>query len=117
MFRRSGLHILNERGKAVDVSGGVDVENRNIIVHNKHNGLNQQWDIMYVDAMKPDPKKGELNKDFGLYVQRPFHIVSQMPTHKYLDIIGRGLVIKTPNGRSSQVFWFDQRSKTIKSQW
>jgi len=42
----------------MDVSGGVDTENRNVIMWNKHNGLNQQWDIMYVDEMKPMPKKG-----------------------------------------------------------
>jgi hypothetical protein len=41
---------------------------------NKHNGLNQQWDIIYVEDMKAEPKTGELNKDFGLYVNRPFHI-------------------------------------------
>jgi hypothetical protein len=36
----------------------------------------QQWDIIYVDAWKGEPKKGELNEDFGFYVERPFHIVS-----------------------------------------
>jgi hypothetical protein len=66
--------------------------------------------------MKADPKKGELNPDFGMYVQRPFHIVSMMAAHRYLDILGRNLVIKTPNGFDTQVFWFDQKSKTIKSQ-
>ena len=66
--------------------------------------------------MKPEPKKGQLNARFGLYVQRPFHLVSFLPKHRYLDIIGRNLVIKTPNGKKTQVFWFDQKSKTIKSQ-
>ena len=66
--------------------------------------------------MKPDPKKGELNKHFNLYVERPFHIQTRLPSGRYLDVLGRNLVIKTPNGRKSQVFWFDQRSLTIKSQ-
>ena len=65
--------------------------------------------------MKPEPKKGQLNEEFGLYVERPFHVVSQMTGGRYLDLIGRNLVIKTPNGRKTQSFWFDQRSKTIKS--
>jgi hypothetical protein len=58
----------------MDVSGGVDAENRNIIMWNKHNGLNQQWDIINVKDMKPELKKGELNKRYGLYVERPFFI-------------------------------------------
>ena len=116
MFRYRGANLINDKGKAVDISGAVDAENRNLIVHKRHGGLNQQWDIKYVDSMKPEPRKGQKNTDFGLYVQRPFHIVSQMHKHRYLDMVGRNLVIKTPNGRKTQVFWFDQRSKTIKSQ-
>ena len=49
---------MNEKGKVLDVSGGHDTENRNIIVHNKHNGMNQKWTIGYHDTIKPDPKKG-----------------------------------------------------------
>ena len=90
--------MVNERGKVVDVSGGSDTENRNIIVWKRHNGLNQQWDIVYKDAMKPEPKKGQLNRYFGLYVERNFHVVSRLGKRRYLDIINRNLVIKTPNG-------------------
>jgi hypothetical protein len=56
------------------------------------------WDITYVDAIPPEPKKGELNKEFGLYVERPFHIVSGMRTGRYLDVIDSRLVVKTRNG-------------------
>jgi len=45
----------------MDVSGGYDRENRNIIMYRKHNGINQQWDIIYVDEMPAEPKKGEMN--------------------------------------------------------
>ena len=58
MFRVKGAWIMNEKGKVLDVSGGHDTENRNIIVHNKHNGMNQKWTIGYHDTIKPDPKKG-----------------------------------------------------------
>jgi membrane carboxypeptidase/penicillin-binding protein PbpC len=34
---------------------------------------------------------------------------------RYLDILGRDFVIKTPNGRNTQKWYFDQRSLTIKS--
>lgn len=35
---------------------------------------------------------------------------------RYADIINNNVVIKTSNGFTSQVWYFDQRSKTIKSQ-
>jgi hypothetical protein len=115
MFKYEDSHIVNERGKCMDVSGGVDAENRNIIMWNKHNGLNQQWDVIYVEDMKPEPKKGEMNDDFNLVVERPFHIISELPSHRFLDLIGRNVVIKTPNGFNTQTWWFDQRTKTIKN--
>jgi hypothetical protein len=106
---------VNERGKVMDVHGGSDTENRNIIAWKKHNGLNQQWDIVYADEYPGEPGKGELNSDFGLYVERPFYIVSEMKSHRLLEKInGSQFGIKTRNGRQSQVWWFDQRSLTIR---
>lgn len=92
----------------MDVSGGSDTENRNVIMYNKHNGLNQQWDIIYVDEMKPEPKKGELNTDFNFIVERDFHIQTRMSSGRYLDRVGNNVVLKTPNGRSTQVWYFHQ---------
>jgi hypothetical protein len=78
---------VNERGKVMDVDGGQDVENRNIIVWNKHGGLNQQWDVIYVDEYPAEPVKGELNEQFGLYVERPFYITSELGEHRLLTTI------------------------------
>jgi hypothetical protein len=97
-----GAWLINERGKVMDVHGGRDEENRDIIVWKKHNGLNQQWDLIYKDKYPRDPKKGELNKDFGLRVGITFYIVSAMKSGRYLDLIsGRNLVIKTRNARNT----------------
>jgi hypothetical protein len=53
---------------------------------------------------------------FGLYVERDFYIVSALGEHRYLDLINnRSIVIKTPNGRNTQRWYFDQRSLTIKT--
>lgn len=102
MFRKDGAFIVNEKGKVFDVSGGVDTENRNIIVHQKHGKINQQWDVIYVDEWKGEPTKGQLNEDFGLYVDRTFHIVSQLASNRYLDLINnRDFVIKTSNTRKT----------------
>jgi len=116
MFRMKGAFLTNDKGKVMDISGSVDAENRNIIVWNKHGKINQQWDLIYADEYPEEPKKGELNEDFGLYVERPFYVVSQMNSHRYLDLINnRNFVIKTPNGRSTQIWWFDQKSLTIRT--
>jgi hypothetical protein len=71
---------------------------------------------VYVDEWKGEPGKGELNEDFGLYVERDFHVVTQLSSGRYLDLINnRSIVIKTPNGRNTQRWYFDQRSLTIKT--
>jgi hypothetical protein len=116
MFRYRSGFVQNERGKVMDVHGNRDEENRDIIVWNKHGRLNQQWDLIYKDQYPKDPTKGQLNKDFGLIVERDFYIVSRMRSGRYLDVVdGRNIVIKTRNGRNSQRFYFHQQSLTIKT--
>lgn len=106
---------MNERGKVLDVSGGKDRENQNIIVWNRHNRMNQRWVIVYADKDEPEPKKGELNKEFGLYVERSFYVISGLSSGRYLDLRGRSLVIRKFRGQTSCQWYFDQRTKTIKS--
>jgi hypothetical protein len=87
LFRRRGAFIMNERGKVMDVHGGRDEENRNVIVWKKHGGLNQQWDVVY--KWKAEPKDGQFNKDFGLTVGRTFTLRTLLRSGRNLDIIGR----------------------------
>jgi hypothetical protein len=118
LWYRKGTQIQNERGKVWDVQGGIDNENRNIIAYNKHGKVNQQFDVVYKDQWKGEPTKGQLNKDFGLYVDRTFYIVSRMGQGRYLDIINnRNIVIKTRNGRKTQKWYFHQQSLTIKTRY
>ena len=118
LFRFEGGLIVNDHGKAIDVDGGLDSENRNIIVWNKHGKKNQLWDIVYADDYPEEPTKGDLNKNFGLYVEREFVIISELKAHRQLTIIdGRNFAIKTANGMKQQIWWFDQKSKTIKSKY
>jgi hypothetical protein len=104
------------KGRYLDVKGGQDAEGRHIRSENGSKKLSQEWDIIYADDMPDEPKKGELSEDFGLYVERPFHIVSQMPGRRYIDVIdGKKVVIKTTNSFDSQVWYFDQVTKTIRN--
>lgn len=115
MFRLKGEHIVNEKGQVLDVQKGEDSEGSSLVVANASEAISQRFELLYVDNDKPEPKKGEFNKDFGLYVDRPFQVVSKMGDGRYLDIIGSSVALKTRNGGSSQSWYFDQQSKTIKS--
>jgi len=122
MFRVEGTHIMNGlEGKetAVSILNNVDTESKHITVNEKADDrISQEWEVVYADEWKGEPGKGELNEDFGLYIQRPFYIVSAMQSHKYLDLISnRNMVIKTSNGRKTQIWWFDQASYTIKTKY
>jgi hypothetical protein len=119
MLRVEGTHIMMEKGWALSVQSNTDNENRHITANEKPDDrIAQQWEVVYADEWKGEPGKGELNEDFGLYIQRPFYIVSAMDSHKYLDLINnRNMVVKTPNGRNTQIWWFDQQSYTIKTKY
>jgi len=99
-------HIVNERGKVLDVQSALDMENRRIILHRAHKGDNQRFKIIYVKDMPAEPKKGELNKNFNFIVERPFHFQTRMKSGRYLDRIGNNVVLKRPNGRNTQVWYF-----------
>jgi hypothetical protein len=107
---------VNEKGKVLDVAGHRDKQHNNIGAYRLHNGLNQQFDLIYADEMPDPPRRGELNTDFNLFVERPFYVKSGLPRGRYLDIIGRNMVIKTPaETRKTQLWYFDQKTKTIKN--
>ena len=106
--------MVNEKSKVLEVQDqklNTDAENRNIQVANRdksNNNLRQQWEIVYADEYS-EPKKGELNEQFGLFVERDFYIVSALPTGRYLDLINnRNMVQKVANGRRTQVWYFHQ---------
>ena len=102
----------------MDVTGAKDAENSNVQVWSKNGNIEQQWDVVYADEYPKEPIKGELNTQFGLYVDRTFYIVSELNNHRYLDLINnRDMVIKTRNGRKTQTWWFDQKSLTIKTRY
>jgi hypothetical protein len=87
------------------------------MVNNRGGDIRQQWEVVYVDQYR-EPKKGQLNEDFGLYVERDFYIVSAQGSGRYIDLINnRNMVIKTQNGRRTQVWYFHQQSKTIRTRY
>jgi hypothetical protein len=60
-----------------------------------------------------DETKG-YSKDWGWHINREFHIVSDFADGKFVDLYSNRAVLKTPNGRDSQVFRFDMQYRTLK---
>lgn len=49
-------------------------------------GENQRWKIVYrEDLDKHWLKKGDFSEEHGLYVDRPFYIMSRLPSRRYLE--------------------------------
>jgi hypothetical protein len=118
MFRlKDGNYITSEKGnKVISVDGGLDNENRNLVMEQRNGKIHQRWRVVYVEDYEEEPTKGQLNKKFGLYVDRDFYIVSALPKGRYLDLINnRNMVVKTQNGRKTQVWYFHQQSLTIRT--
>jgi hypothetical protein len=99
----------------MDVSNGVDAENRDIYMTKFHGRTSQQWDLIYVKDWKGEPTTGEWNRDYGFIVNKDFYIISTLGRGRYIDYLGRNLVIKTQNGRTSQKWYFHQPSRTVRS--
>jgi hypothetical protein len=119
MFRlKDGHYMTNEKGKVWTIQGGHDNENVMIVSEPRKDKISQRWRVVYVDEYEEEPKKGELNKKFGLYVERDFYVTTQLSSGRYLDLINnRNMVIKTRNGRNTQVWYFHQQSLTIRTRY
>jgi hypothetical protein len=52
----------------------------------RKNSKNQQWTIVYLDGKKEEAKDG-LNTDFGLYINRPFYLISKMSMRRVVTIV------------------------------
>jgi len=50
--------ITNEKGKVIAVDGGLDNEQRNIVVEPRNGKVGQRWRVVYVDEYKGEPTKG-----------------------------------------------------------
>jgi len=59
-----------------------------------------------------------LNEDFGFQINRPFYIITKMPSRRVAEAVrgGGNVVLKTlRKGAKPQQFQFDQKRKTIVS--
>jgi hypothetical protein len=101
----------------MDVSGGHDHENRNVIMYKKNGRINQQFDLIYVDEMPKALGKGDMDPEMGMRIETDFHIISRMNSKRYLDRVGNDVVIKTPNARTTQIWYYHYKTRTIRSKY
>lgn len=114
-YDKSGAFVNVKDGRALDVSGNRDRENQNIILFKRHNSLNQQWDITYLDTLKADIKDGEYSPQFGMYIGKNFSIKTKLGSGRFVDVIGDQVVLKSRSTRASQKWFFDFKTRTIKN--
>jgi len=120
MFRysdslRAFVNVKNS--KVLDVSGGRDEEGRNVQSWKKNGSDAQKWSIIYVDEAAKTRTKG-MNKEYGFEINRPFYLRSKMAMGRVVECWGASNIILSDyvKGRRGQQFWFDEKTKTIKSQ-
>jgi len=63
-----------------------------------------------------EPTTG-LNKEFGFHIGRPFILVSRLPMKRVAECVGASNIQlkRYVKGRAAQTFFFDGKSKTIRS--
>jgi hypothetical protein len=86
-------------------------------VHNKHNGANQRWKVVYVDTVKTETKG--LNEEFGFHINRPFYLVSELPFNRVAEMLGgTNMVLKRwRNNQRQQQFFFDEVKKVVRNNY
>jgi hypothetical protein len=98
------------------VQGNHDSENRAVYRENsKKDEDYQKWNIVYSDSEEAKEDDDGYSKDWGMHINRPFHIVSEVGENRHIDLVSNRMVIKTHSNRNTQVFKFDWKTKTIKS--
>jgi hypothetical protein len=83
----------------------------------RHGKANQKWKVVYLDQAKSAETKG-LNEEFGFHINRPFYIRSRLPMQRVVECHGaNNLWLKRwRKNVTGQQFFFDEVSKTIRSQ-
>ena len=59
--------------------------------------------------------KKKTEEEFGFRFGRPFYIVSQMCSGRAIRVSGRNLVLSRKANNASMHFFFDQKTRTLKS--
>jgi hypothetical protein len=109
--------LNSHNDKALDIYQNIEFEGQNLIFSDKHDGINQKWRVIYTDkAPTLPPKTGEFVPEWGFKNNKDFHIISALPSRRYLSVIDNyQIVIKTSNGSNGQKWFFNYAQRSITS--
>jgi hypothetical protein len=109
--------FINVKGKVIEVESKRDVEGNGITMGTKTKAKHQQWNVVYSEK-EVAMKKDGISTDFGFHIGRPFYIITALGSGRAIEVTGgRNLVLKWKKFNSvSQQFYFDNATKTLKSQ-
>jgi hypothetical protein len=81
--------------------------------------MNQKWEIKYLKETSGikirKSEKFVFNKSFGLYVNRPFRILTNMKSRRVLTSIKNNVVLANTDAAAAQYWIFDPSTNTIES--
>jgi hypothetical protein len=116
-FRYHQDNFINiHTNKVLDISGGKDNEGQNVIVYNRHNGLNQRWRIVYVDTVKDLPRPEELREEWGMQCGKVFFLRTRMPSKRFVQSQSGNLAVgpKDFDKKNTEMqFMFDCKKNQI----
>lgn len=110
-----GEFLTNTKGTVLQVHASRDNENERVDFGKKTGKTAQKWKIAYVDEQKKPLRKGDLNEQWGFRIGTSFHIQTAMASRRLLQTIGYDVQLKSRNGFKTQLFYFDNLTKSIRS--
>jgi hypothetical protein len=112
----SGNFVNFQNANRILHTSNKDIEGQPIIVGKPTGGLNQKWNVLYLDKKGKTETKG-LNEEFGFHINRPFYLVSELPFNRVAEMLGGANMIlkRWRNNAKQQQFFFDEVTKTVRN--
>lgn len=115
--------VVNKDKKSIQVQGNSDKKDQNIIIAEYNMNKGTTWKIHYTDesvtttTTKKTTVSGEYkyNTNAGLFVMRPFRIVSRLESKRLMAVKGQNVVVMDRSLDNSQVFYFTEKNNCIRS--
>jgi hypothetical protein len=107
------------------VQGNSDKKDQNIILAEYNSNKGTTWKIQYTDESVhtvTTVKKSSVNGDYkwntnaGLFVMRPFRIVSRLESKRLVTLKGLNIMVGDRTLDKAQVFYFTEKNNCIRSQ-
>lgn len=115
LHKMKGEQLVNIQGKILDFDSKKEMENQLIKFSTESKLCSQKWNIIYIDDLPKSLKTGELNTQWGFRINTDFYIQTALASRRIADNIGNNLILKTRNSFKTQVWYFGNQYKMIRS--